>query len=855
MVTNMSEPNLTEILTKASQSENTPELQNYWKRRYEDIISKNLFVLNPKTINLVTTEAEVVKPATTFGEILLMSHLDRNLVLDESMLQNTIESAVRLLDGLLDQINFTPEAESIVKQYRKIGLGIADFDRYIESKNPVSKIDEIDWLGNLISSAAYRSSESLAEEKGVCLGWDKIKKHLRPKSFEYWFNQTGEIRNGLEMTEDWDNISIVNSNYEIVPRRNSHLLVYPPDLEWQIWADRDESSPATEIRAEAKTVEGGLSTKKPAESGSKVVESPSTESSSPADKSTDSSLSSRPFIPDPEVLQGVAPTLATPIATTSETVPAKTAPIYSDSKTPSKPTTEPVTEPMSNLPKTTEKVDQTVAESDQPNSVATDFGAINLGSEKNSRQLEEPAFQVGELVQIGDPKSDYYGKVFQVVELEEEPQLHYKLIGGDENLENIQWRQDQLRSVELLEILDKLNLPNLEPETTEPISDPKLPKVKVAAISLNDQGQIWLDHHHHLPSQELPYNAIPEQFLVDYLNRGFGLQAKILEEVGSSVSFHQKNSDSPFTVYLGYLVELSPASNLESRSVAKSDQSAPTYLNPSQVSDLPNYARVLLNKLNRRRISNSNLQKKVNELEKALAQANLLAKSYQTELDKLQAGQSKSEANNLSPKASTLANPVNLNYSSFNSKNNSLKSKTMSKYALKLEQLVQTNAFGDMTVTIQYDSQGPKVVSATGHKLSPELRHLLDTVLVLVNFALTKGIRPNEISEQLQKEPNDGIHLPINDLLKVIAISLEQAPSGVDKINPDILTDIIPEVIQAAENQTSKTDRSPVSQPFQGDQADRLTQNGNIQNQSKMEHSQESPNRNQDHSQVSSPRN
>jgi hypothetical protein len=40
----------------------------------------------------------------------------------------------------------------------------------------------------------------------------------------------------------------------------------------------------------------------------------------------------------------------------------------------------------------------------------------------------------------------------------------------------------------------------------------------------------------------------------------------------------------------------------------------------------------------------------------------------------------------------------------------------------------------------------------------------MDTVLGLVNFMLTKKITPQDISEQLEAEPQDGYQLPLNDL-------------------------------------------------------------------------------------------
>jgi len=120
----------------------------------------------------------------------------------------------------------------------------------------------------------------------------------------------------------------------------------------------------------------------------------------------------------------------------------------------------------------------------------------------------------------------------------------------------------------------------------------------------------------------------------------------------------------------------------------------------------------------------------------------------------------------------------------------------MSKYALKLEQLVQTDNYGDILITIQYDGNGPKLVTANGDTIPGDQKHILDTVLGIVNFTLAKGITPSEVAEQLEVEPQDGMHLPINDLLMVIAASLKEAPDGVQKIDPGILMEIMPEMIK-----------------------------------------------------------
>ncbi|MEI6728783.1 MAG: hypothetical protein WCK98_04025 [bacterium] len=239
---------LSEIIKLVAQTESTPELGQYWQKRYQDVLNQNLFKLSDKTEDLAISSQIVDRPATPFGDIILLSHLDKNKNLDEVKIQSTIETSVRLLDGILEVIKFTPEAKQIVGQYRKIGVGILDFEEYMETKDSESEIQQIDYIGNLLSTTCYHVSESIAEEKGTCLNWNKINKHLRPKSFEYWYNEeTGESQSGLELTEDFDQDSIAGSKFTIAPRRNSNILLYSPDLEWQIWSDRDDTAAQTPI--------------------------------------------------------------------------------------------------------------------------------------------------------------------------------------------------------------------------------------------------------------------------------------------------------------------------------------------------------------------------------------------------------------------------------------------------------------------------------------------------------------------------------------------------------------------------------------------------------------------------------
>lgn len=233
---------ISNIIKQAAIRENTEQLKTFWLKKYTELTENNYFVLSPKTIELAV-EKEVIRPATPFGDLVLMTHLDETGEINENLLQNNIEVAVRLLDACLDVIAFDKNSIKVINQYRKIGLGIADFGQYYKNlkreNNQTSEAEEIEYIGNLISNNAYRSSESLSEEKGICQNWDNIKKILRDKPFEYWYNtENGDIKTSSEMVANFDQNRVEASDFEIVPRRNSHIMLLPAIDEWQVWSDR-----------------------------------------------------------------------------------------------------------------------------------------------------------------------------------------------------------------------------------------------------------------------------------------------------------------------------------------------------------------------------------------------------------------------------------------------------------------------------------------------------------------------------------------------------------------------------------------------------------------------------------------
>lgn len=232
------EKKLQDIFQKIAQTETTSELRDYWLDQYKSVTNQEILILDQGTIDFFSVE-EITKPVTPIASINL-DKLVNNGVVDEVLMQQNVEVAVRLLDSSLDALNFSDEVQDLIGQFRKIGVKLINYEKYLGDELSKTYKDKFENLGSAFSNACYRSSESLAEEKGVCLDWDNLKFQLRPKAFEYWYNmETGEIHNGLEVYEDYTPQTVRNSPFEVVPRRNSHIIILPNNPEWSIWSDRE----------------------------------------------------------------------------------------------------------------------------------------------------------------------------------------------------------------------------------------------------------------------------------------------------------------------------------------------------------------------------------------------------------------------------------------------------------------------------------------------------------------------------------------------------------------------------------------------------------------------------------------
>jgi hypothetical protein len=228
---------LISLIQKISNLELKEEEKIKWQSAYLEIFEKGYFIINRDNLEKLLTMSVVETPLTTYGEIVLIKHIKR-VHLDNRQLAKTIEIAVRFLDGCLDVINFSIEARDKISKFRKIGLGIADFDAYCVQSNQ-EQTNSAYVLGDLISNAAYRASENLGAEKGFIPNIEDSKSYNKGKIFaKYLIKTNGSFVSGYQLKKMVIENAISSEDYEVVPRRNSHILLLPNQEIWYPFTDR-----------------------------------------------------------------------------------------------------------------------------------------------------------------------------------------------------------------------------------------------------------------------------------------------------------------------------------------------------------------------------------------------------------------------------------------------------------------------------------------------------------------------------------------------------------------------------------------------------------------------------------------
>ncbi len=614
------------VLKLAAEAENTPELTKFWQKKYLEIYTRNLFALSDKTLELALSEQTQTRPATTYGNLVLKTHLTSGNHLDEELLQNTIETAVRLLDALLDKINFSETARTLVNQYRKIAIGLGDWEEFVNHLKPANETDLINYVGQLVSHKTYRASESLAEEKGPCLAWDKLKQQLRPKPFEFWYDKTtGDLKNGEELAKILTPETIAQSSFELIPRRNSALLLFPQAEAWLRWGDRE------------------------------------------------------PYWQPNSTVEVIIPS--------------------------------------------------------QSSNTTDDQSVLNP---------PEPAFQVGELVQVSINDQPQILQVIEVI-TNSDKETNYKLTDGSHTSEQQLWPESALQPIELTDLLPKLNQSNLYQSGAL--------EIQFYALILNSAKQtVALDKDNTtLPKINLRTDQDLETNLKTFLHNQFAFEPDFTTIIVSSISWE---NHQPTLHLSGYV----PGEDFP-------ESPQLTWQTINHLS-LPQYQQTLVSK------TWAQLQQQL-ALTNQLSRANQLAASLSDQLAK-----------------QPTARDANIDIRIYKPKVVAVNLGSLSKYVLKLEQLLSSDKYGKLLLTITYDAKGPRLLSLKGSQLSPELQANLDLFLELVNFILINDIDPQFLSQKLTYSEYAQMNSPLKELLQFVGQALATAPRRIQEVNSDIVADI-----------------------------------------------------------------
>jgi hypothetical protein len=246
-----------------------------------------------------------------------------------------------------------------------------------------------------------------------------------------------------------------------------------------------------------------------------------------------------------------------------------------------------------------------------------------------------------------------------------------------------------------------------------------------------------------------------------------------VEEVGSAVS-------SATDLHLGFVVAPSQLGA----------QSQNSWL-PINSDKLPDYAQILLTKRKQQRSKIRDLEQRI---ELAIDEQRKIEEVLQNEPEK-QAAVAKytSQTSHREYKPEVLKKNLG----------------SLSKYVLKLEQLVESKSYGEMLLTLTYDGHGPRLVNLDGKQIPHELKQVLELFLDLINFILTNNINPQYLSEKLEFRDRESIQLPIKHLLQFIGKSLGLAPERVQEIDSALIEDIDNQNLNKIKNRdTLKTDLS-----------------------------------------------
>lgn len=707
-----------DLTTTIASVENTPELQKYWAKRFDEIIKNGYFCLNENTHTILTNETVINKPFTPQGYLSIAPLVANNGQIDEDLLQSTIDTAVRMLDNILDILKCNESVLTVIQDYRKIAISIKDYESYIKSHSNLSV--GIDNLGNLVSNGTFRASESISEEKGHCRAWEMINKNLRNKTFEYWYHiDTGEIIDAHSLYQKFTQESVLNTDYTIIPRRNSHLLAYPNSEDWTIWSDREssvEEQKSTLIEHTVSPIPHKNNKNSDQDNGEIFYQqnTPShTTSQLPSSNNTDLSNLSQP---SSELSQTFQQSEVEEHHSQSITLHSlQEANTLNKSKT---------------IENSAEYADNTGIIDSQTDTLIP--SPINNEDSNHTLQTNSK-FKVGELIRISDKNSPFYNQIAQITEKKViDSTTLYTLNTTIKEINEGLWRDQQLKSVELFELLDSVNEHNQNTSHS--------PKIVVQLLILSTNGSEVLVQKTNgtrlLPEIDLPYNTIPEQVAGELCNKKYGVVVKIHKEIGSAINFG--NEDSSYKVILAFSAKLlndTVPTNLEWISFREAQFS------------LSQTTRVICNKYNR--LSNFALNTSNDNNNKQDTALHSPDKEYSID-------QSTIELQNSTKPTTTLSNT--------------------SHYIFRLENIIQSNIFGEVVLYFDLVKSVPILKKLSSQNLTPELEYFAECMIEICNYLISINHTSKQISVLLEPLIKKDSTLAMNDLLKVIAQSLKDLP-------------------------------------------------------------------------------
>ena len=183
-------------------------------------------------ITLHNNDAEIA--VCNLGSVNLAAHVDPKYGLDQAKLQRTINTAMRMLDNVIDYNYYSvPQAQHSNAQHRPVGLGIMGFqDALYKLRMPYASEEAIEFADRSMETVSYfaiQASTDLAAERGCyrtfegslwsqgILPYDSIQRLVTERD--------GYLQVDTSQTCDWE---ALRQRVQQVGMRNSNTLAIAP---------------------------------------------------------------------------------------------------------------------------------------------------------------------------------------------------------------------------------------------------------------------------------------------------------------------------------------------------------------------------------------------------------------------------------------------------------------------------------------------------------------------------------------------------------------------------------------------------------------------------------------------------